>query len=53
MRPPTSPRFVLPVAAIGLAATMLSAAAEVTVPETASPAAVEACERSARPTSWS
>ena len=48
MRPPTSPRFVLPVAAIGLAATMLSAAAEVTVPETASPAAVEACERSAR-----
>ena len=48
MRPPTSFRSVVPLAAIGLAAATLCAAAEVTVPETASPAAIEACERSAR-----
>jgi hypothetical protein len=50
MRLPTSSRCVLPVAAIGLAATTLCLAAEiaVVVPDSASPAAVEACERSAR-----
>ena len=50
MRTPTSLRAVLPVAALGLAATTLCVAAEVAsvVAETASPAAVEACERSAR-----
>ena len=48
MRPPTSFRSVVPLAAIGLAAATLCAAAEVTVPETASLVAIEACERSAR-----
>ena len=49
MRTPTSSRRVLPIAAIGLAATAtLCIAAEVTLPEAAPPAAIEACERSAR-----
>ena len=39
---------MLPIAAIGLAASTLCIAAEVTLPEAAPPAAVEACERSAR-----
>jgi hypothetical protein len=40
--------LLLPIAAIGLAATTLCVAAEITLPEAASPAAIEACERSAR-----
>ena len=50
MRTPTPIRLAVPVAAIGLAATGFCAAAEIAsvVPDTAAPAAVEACERSAR-----
>jgi len=50
MRTPSSSRSALPVAAIGLVTATLCAGAELAtvVPETAAPAAVEACERSAR-----
>jgi len=50
MRPPPCFRPILPVAVIGLAGATLCAAAEVAtvLPDTPAPAAVEACERSAR-----
>ena len=48
MRSPISLRTVLALAALGLVVPLPAVAAEIVVPEGASPAAVEACERSAR-----